>query len=850
MKNRTPFALLAILTLTFASTTGCSKLDESAVTAAAVVAIDANRVAVGDSHSCFLTSEGGVACVGDNTNGELGNGSTTNSTGFVTPTGMSTGVASVVAGGKNTCAITTAGALQCWGKGGSGQLGGSADSTTPVAIAGLPGPIADAVMGDTSVCALTQAGGVLCWGGNDAGQLGNGTTTDSVTPAYVTGLDSGVTSIAGAGKQVCAVLAASTACWGAGTSGQLGNGASSNSTTPVTVTGLTNILSITAGESHFCAYTLDSVMKCWGDNTYGQLGTGTAGGTSSTPAVASAFSGVASVLAGGEGTCVQTTSGTIQCVGRNDKGQLGNGTTTSSATPVTVTGLTSLSEFAGGGDHACALAASGAFSCWGDNSSGQLGDGTTVSHTTPTTIIPATGTTESASASPSPSPSPSASPIPAWAGTKQFGVTGAAGTVLSGTKIDSSGNLFVCGYTAGALAGQTKVSDSGKNEVYVIKHDSAGTVSWIRQLGVSGAYTAVSGACAVDSSGNAYVTGYTDGAIDGQTKTSGATKNDMFVTKYSSAGTKAWTRQLGVSGAYNATPRGVAVDSSGNVFISGVTNGALDGQSKTSSSAAYNDFFVTKYDSSGTKAWTRQLGVTSTNETISNGLVVDSSGNVFVAGYTQGAIDGQSEMGTGSASDLFITKYDTSGTKAWTRQFGVAGAYSTFQYGVALDSSGNVLVSGITTGAMDGQSKISNSSDWDSFVVKFDSSGTKLWNRQLGSAGAYTTYGKAVDVDSSGNIFVGGYTTGAVDGQTKTSDASKFDLVVTKFDSSGTKAWTRQLGVTGANHTYLGGVVPDSSGNVIVGGFTAGAIDGQTKTSDATYMDSYLIKFSSDGTKQ
>jgi hypothetical protein len=107
-----------------------------------------------------------------------------------------------------------------------------------------------------------------------------------------------------------------------------------------------------------------------------------------------------------------------------------------------------------------------------------------------------------------------------------------------------------------------------------------------------------------------------------------------------------------------------------------------------------------------------------------------------------------------------------------------------------------------------------------------------------------------VDVDSSGNIFVGGYTTGAVDGQTKTSDASKFDLVVTKFDSSGTKAWTRQLGATGANHTYVGGIVPDSSGNVIVGGYTSGAIDGQTKTSDATYNDSYFIKFSSDGTKQ
>ena len=129
-----------------------------------------------------------------------------------------------------------------------------------------------------------------------------------------------------------------------------------------------------------------------------------------------------------------------------------------------------------------------------------------------------------------------------------------------------------------------------------------------------------------------------------------------------------------------------------------------------------------KYNPSGPKQWTTHLG-TSSNER-ANGVSTDSSGNVYVAGYTQGELDGNSSAGH---KDLFVVKYNASGTKQWTKQLGTSS--TDYAYGVATDSSGNVYVAGTTAGGLDGNSSAGN---YDLFVVKYNSSGTKQWTKQLG----------------------------------------------------------------------------------------------------------------------
>ena len=142
--------------------------------------------------------------------------------------------------------------------------------------------------------------------------------------------------------------------------------------------------------------------------------------------------------------------------------------------------------------------------------------------------------------------------------------------------------------------------------------------------------------------GNVFITGETQGALDGQSFAGG---DDIFVTKYDGAGMKLWTRQLGTAEGDQAG--GVATDVEGNVFITGYTYGALDGQTNTGGS----DIFVTKYDGAGMKLWTRQLGTATIDQAL--GVATDVEGKVFITGYTNGALDGQSNAGL---LDIFVAR--------------------------------------------------------------------------------------------------------------------------------------------------------------------------------------------------
>jgi hypothetical protein len=149
------------------------------------------------------------------------------------------------------------------------------------------------------------------------------------------------------------------------------------------------------------------------------------------------------------------------------------------------------------------------------------------------------------------------------------------------------------------------------------------------------------------------------------------------------------------------------------VYVAGDTTGGLDGNTLTGT----RDFFVTKYNSSGVKQYTRQLGVAG-KATVGRSVATDASGNVYVAGDTTGGLDGNTLTGT---YDFFVTKYNSSGVKQYTRQLGVAGK-ATASQSVATDASGNVYVAGDTAGGLDGNTLTGTQ---DFFVTKYNSSGVK-----------------------------------------------------------------------------------------------------------------------------
>ncbi|EMN71179.1 hypothetical protein F1631_13940 [Leptospira interrogans serovar Yeoncheon] len=368
---------------------------------------------------------------------------------------------------------------------------------------------------------------------------------------------------------------------------------------------------------------------------------------------------------------------------------------------------------------------------------------------------------------------------------------------------------------------EDNVNHSNPGETF----SNSGTRQWTRLLGVAGASTTAYGITS-DSLGNVYTTGMTSGNLDGQVQSG---TQDLFVTKYDGNGNKQWTRLLGVAGIQTLA-RGITSDNLGNVYTTGTTFGNLDGQALSGT----QDLFVTKYDGSGNKQWTRLLGVAGAT-TQANGISRDIFNNLHVSGYTLGNLDGQALSGI---QDLFVTKYDTGGNKQWTRLLGVAGQI-TQANGVAFDSSGNIYLTGRTSGNLDGQAL---SGIQDLFVTKYDTGGNKQWTRLLGVAGVSTTaYG--ITSDSLGNVYTTGVTSGSLDGQALSGTQ---DLFVTKYDTGGNKQWTRLLGVAG-QITQANGIASDSSGNTYLTGRTSGSLDGQILSGT---QDLFVTKYDSGGNKQ
>jgi hypothetical protein len=258
-----------------------------------------------------------------------------------------------------------------------------------VDVAGLGSGVQAIAAGQTHTCALTSGGGVKCWGGNDTGQLGDGTTERRTTPVDVVGLGSGVQAIAAGRDHTCAVTSGGgVKCWGRNDTFQLGNGVWGNKSTPVDVVGLgSGVQAIAAGGVHTCALTNGGGVKCWGYNTSGQLGDGTTAFRSTPVDVVGLGSGMQVITLGGDHACALTTGGGVKCWGWNFFGELGDGTTERMTSPVDVAGLDSgVQAIAAGERHTCAVTSSGGAKCWGRNDDGQLGEGTAW-RTTPVDVL-------------------------------------------------------------------------------------------------------------------------------------------------------------------------------------------------------------------------------------------------------------------------------------------------------------------------------------------------------------------------------------------------------------------------------------------------------------------------------
>ncbi len=433
-------------------------------------------VSVGYDHTCALLTSGRVQCFGSNASGQLGDGTTENSSVPVDVCSrdgcgdLLSDIRSVSSGREHTCVLTNAGGVKCWGANALMQLGNGTDvsSSLPVDVTGLSSGVAHLSSGRYFNCVVTTSGGAKCWGTNFYGQLGDGTNSARGAPADVAGLTSGVASIETERYHACAVMTGGTLkCWGDNVEGQLGNPGVASTNQPVDVcadndcgTLLQNVTAVSLGLHSTCVLTISGGVKCWGKNDFGQLGRGN---TISSAAPADVFglsSGVLAISAGEANVCARLSIGVsaVKCWGDNRSGQLGNGTTTDNSYPnelcsdITCTSpLSSAAAVSSGSHHACVVLPAGGVKCWGLNISGQLGDGTTTQRNAPVDTLLAgvkLAPTPTPTNTPASTPTPTRSPVPTHTQTP----AALAGDANCDGAINSIDAALILQYGAGLLS--------------------------------------------------------------------------------------------------------------------------------------------------------------------------------------------------------------------------------------------------------------------------------------------------------------------------------------------------------------------------------------------------------------
>ena len=364
------------------------------------------------------------------------------------------------------------------------------------------------------------------------------------------------------------------------------------------------------------------------------------------------------------------------------------------------------------------------------------------------------------------------------------GISTDDGATARGVAVDSQRNVYVVGTNYGDLGGQP---GSGSEDVYLRKYDASGRLVWTQVLGAASDAQGVS--IAIDASDNIVIAGQSSALLT-EAATGGA--YDSFVSKFDSTGQELWTRQTAPMATDGAT--GLAIDASGNVFVTGYTAASIDG---TETHAGGSDVYVTKLDSDGNLVYNRQLG--SAGDDAAGGIVIDDAGNFYVA-YTSN--------GTG-----YVEKYADAATGAatWSVDLGALGSDGAVT-GLARDAAtGALYVTGYSNGDSLTSASNSRSGGVDAFLTRVDDAGATAsinFAEYIGTAGDDRSFGVTV---SGSAVYLSGTTGGQLPGATQLGDQDGF---AASFDTAGTLQWAQQFG--GAFSTRGTGLVVDSAGDDIL----------------------------------
>ncbi|MBE2217569.1 MAG: SBBP repeat-containing protein [Ignavibacteria bacterium] len=329
--------------------------------------------------------------------------------------------------------------------------------------------------------------------------------------------------------------------------------------------------------------------------------------------------------------------------------------------------------------------------------------------------------------------------------------------------VDASGNVYVTG---------SSFVIGSKYDIITIKYNSQGVQQWLQTYNGTAGDLDFSYDLSVDPSGNVFIAGSSIG---------NGTSYDYVLIKYTSAGVQQWVQRYNGTGNSFDSPFQLEIDNTGNIFLSGYSTGIGTGY----------DYLTIKYNSSGVLQWEQRYNGIGNSTDVIKTMAVDGAGNVYISGFSDGGSSG---------SDWATIKYNSAGVQQWIQRYNGAGNGQDAASSLAVDDSGNVYISGYTSG--------STSSD-DYLTIKYNSTGVQQWQQTYNGPGNAGDDVYSLTIDGTGNIYVTGYSFGS---------GTYNDYATVKYNSAGTQQWIQRFNGTAGNSDEAYSVTVDGSGNVYVTG--------------------------------
>jgi hypothetical protein len=362
----------------------------------------------------------------------------------------------------------------------------------------------------------------------------------------------------------------------------------------------------------------------------------------------------------------------------------------------------------------------------------------------------------------------------------------------SSMAVDHSGNVYVTGTSVGSGSGY---------DYATVKYNTDGAEQWVARYRGPADTADWAHSIAVDGSGNVYVTGTGMGIVTGW---------DYVTIKYNSSGGEEWVARYNSSGNYADYASAIAVDGSGNVYVTGYSKSGSGGTSSA-------DYTTIKYSSAGAEEWVALYDGPGHGNDWAKSITVDNSGNVYVTGYSDGGIT--------TLFDIATVKYNSAGTQQWAKRYNGPGNGFDCGFAIAVDRSGSVYVAGIITVSV-------NNTDYT--TIKYNSIGTQQWIKTYNGPGnsGDAAYSIALDSASIQSVYVTGYSTGS---------GTNADYTTIKYYSTGVQAWVSRYNGPANNGDLAYSITVDGSNNVYVTG---------SSWASGTNEDYATVKYSAAGVQQ